>query len=153
MADGQHGGYRRPSSPAAVSGPGALSQRTDGRPNVQELPDAKYGEAQQFHDIQTGAPMGAPPGMSPQGGPPAPMPTGLGEPSANPGEPVTAGADAGAGPNLASLGIQPQTSERDDLIRRYGGSVPVLVRMLASPKTSDYTKDQIRHALSVMGAG
>ncbi len=28
----EQGGYRAPSSPAPVSGPGALSQRTDGGP-------------------------------------------------------------------------------------------------------------------------
>ena len=42
MADG-HGGYRRPTNPSPVSGPGALSRRTDGQQPTQDLPNAKYG--------------------------------------------------------------------------------------------------------------
>ena len=42
----RHGGYRTPSNPAPVSGPGSLSQRTDGGPRqVQaEMSGMPYGE-------------------------------------------------------------------------------------------------------------
>lgn len=57
-------------SPAQVSGPGALSRRTDagGQP-IRSLPDPKYGEAQEFAQQQKAAPLaeapGAPPGPAP----------------------------------------------------------------------------------------
>lgn len=110
MANG-HGGYRKPTSPAAVSGPGSLSQRTDGGPGAKaaavKLPDAGYGEQKQFQAIQQGAPIakaGAPTGGG-QAPPPAPPPPGLDQPTGRPGEPVTHGADAGAGLGMDSLGL------------------------------------------------
>lgn len=53
------GGYRRPSSPAPVSGPGALSQRTDGGPGqpVRTPTGGQYGEAQALTQMQQGAPL------------------------------------------------------------------------------------------------
>jgi hypothetical protein len=50
----EHGGYRRPTNPAPVSGPGAHSRRTDGQPMV-DLPDAQYGENAAFQEAQAGA--------------------------------------------------------------------------------------------------
>ena len=55
----ERGGYRTPSNPAPVSGPGALSQRTDGGPTqgatyISGLP---YGEGQQTYANQVTAPM------------------------------------------------------------------------------------------------
>lgn len=109
MANG-HGGYRKPGSPAAVSGPGSLSQRTDGGPGAKaaavKLPDAGYGEQKEFQAIQQGAPIakaGATGGG--QAPPPTPPPPGLDQPSGRPGEPVTHGADAGAGLGMDSLGL------------------------------------------------
>jgi hypothetical protein len=53
------GGYQQPSSPAPVSGPGAGSKRTDGGPvqKLRELPDANYGEAATYRDLQQSAPL------------------------------------------------------------------------------------------------
>lgn len=104
MANG-HGGQRTPANPAPVSGPGALSRRTDGGPGDPQAtriaPGGEYGSRQQMEAIQGGAPM--------QGGgggtTPPPDVTPLGAPSARPDEPVTAGADSGAGPNSAAAGI------------------------------------------------
>ena len=53
------GGYRKPTNPAPVSGPGALSQRTDGSPTqpatyISGLPQ---GEGQATYDQQLAAPM------------------------------------------------------------------------------------------------
>ena len=56
-----HGGYRRPTNPAPVSGPGALSRRTDGMQPRATLPDAKYGEQQAFQQAQGAAPMSGDP--------------------------------------------------------------------------------------------
>ena len=102
MANG-HGGYRKPSNPAPVSGPGSLSRRTDGGPQqvAADLPNAKYGEGGQFAEIQTGAPMSATPGAEDLGGavatPMAP-PTPLTEPTERPDEPISWGASFGPGP-------------------------------------------------------
>src|SRR5512138_256775 len=103
MANG-HGGYRAPSHPAAVSGPGALSQRTDGGPARMDVTGGSYGSSQDFRQQESAAPLSAP---APPSAPP-PSFTGLGEPTQNPGEPVTAGADGGAGPSMADAGIAPQ---------------------------------------------
>ena len=100
MAGEGRGGYRKPEHPAAVSGPGALSARTDGGPSdgqaVQRMPDAKYGESQAFEDIQGGAPLAdAVAGLVP-----------LGAETQRPGEPGTAGASAGPGVGPQAAGIQ-----------------------------------------------
>lgn len=114
MADGRanNGGYRRPGNPAAVSGPGALSQRTDGGPGAKaaavKLPDARYGEQKDFQEIQSGAPIekaGAPAGTLGQAPIPTPPPPGLDAPSMRPDEVVTSGADAGAGVGSDALGL------------------------------------------------
>ena len=56
------GGYRQPSKPAAVSGPGALSARTDGGPGsakqpVQRIPGVDYGEQKALTEQQQAAPL------------------------------------------------------------------------------------------------
>lgn len=84
----ERGGYRAPTNPAPVSGPGALSQRTDRQPMMQ-MPDAAYGEQQDFQQIQAGAPMAATPS--------APPPTPLSAPTQMPDVPVTDGLPFGPG--------------------------------------------------------
>ena len=103
---GPNGGYRRPTNPAPVSGPGQLSQRTDGGPqqvqvNMSGMP---YGENAEFNTMQSMAPMSASPSArSPRasarsasagGGMSA---TPLFAPTQRPDEPVTAGAPFGPG--------------------------------------------------------
>lgn len=116
MADGRanNGGYRRPTNPAPVSGPGSLSKRTDGGPGAKaaavKLPDAGYGEQKDFQSIQGGAPIAKGAAQAASGEPrtlqPAvTAPPSLDAPSMRPGEPVTHGADAGAGPGMDSLGL------------------------------------------------
>ena len=104
----RHGGYRTPSNPAPVSGPGSLSQRTDGGPRqVQaEMSGMPYGENQEFEAIQAAAPMKAAPSASPprarqrkatQAGRQATTP--LFSATQRPEEPVTSGAPFGPGSN------------------------------------------------------
>ena len=62
MTDRGHGGYRQPDNPAAVSGPGALSQRTDGGAGSKTQPirvasGGAYGERQAAEQQQAAAPM------------------------------------------------------------------------------------------------
>ena len=51
------GGYRQPSNPAPVSGPGALSARTDGgagssKQPIRRIPGQAYGEGKAFFKKQ-----------------------------------------------------------------------------------------------------
>lgn len=114
------GGYRRPANPAPVSGPGALSRRTDGKQPVMNMTGGKYGENKQLNEIQASAPM---PQASIPKPPPAAAPrqqkkvTPLFAPTERPGEPVTAGMPFGAGQNsLPSVNVSPPTL-RDTLLK------------------------------------
>ena len=148
MADG-HGGYRRPSNPAPVSGPGAHSRRTDGGPSKMDLPNARYGEAQNFDQIQSGAPLGGSPSpvgatATPQ---PRPMPVGMNEPSQMPGQPVTAGANAGLGPDMASLGLG-GSDFSEDVRQRLAPLLPWLIQKADDPRASQALRDQVRYLIA-----
>jgi hypothetical protein len=113
MAEG-HGGMRRPSNPAPVSGPGALSRRTDGQ-GARYIAGGEYGEGQEMMDLQTSAPMSkAPAAPRPRTGrqvvseemaPPTP----LFAPTERPDEPITAGAPFGPGPGPTQSSQPAQT--------------------------------------------
>lgn len=113
-----------------VSGPGALSQRTDQQP-LRDVTGLPYGDAGALRAQQAGAPMAQDPGI-----PQLPV-TGLGAPSERPDQPITAGADAGAGPgsevlDTASTG-QPAGGAISSLLARAAASDPSgeLARLLA----------------------
>lgn len=91
------GGARTPASPAAVSGPGAHSQRTDGGPakGTADLAAAggPYGSRQAIEDQAASAPVetgGGGGGAGPVAGAPQP-PQGAFGPTERPNEPITAG--------------------------------------------------------------
>lgn len=101
---GQQGGYQAPSNPASVSGPGALSQRTDGGPTqgATYIPGLPYGQGQETYANQVAAPM--------QGNSYAQeMPTELFAPTTRPNEPITSGVDIGDG--IGSIGLKLPTSQ------------------------------------------
>lgn len=115
MADGR-GGYQKPSRPAAVSGPGSLSRRTDGGPAqpVRTPTSLPYGQSGQLQAGQRLQPLPGPSGPGGQpaaaaGAPPSPAagPPGMGalfsSPTDTPGEPITAGALTGPGPGPQQL--------------------------------------------------
>ena len=112
----QQGGYRRPSNPAPVSGPGALSRRTDGQ-GARYMAGGGYGEGQEMMDLQTSAPMSKAPEQprpsrargTGQAMQETPRPTPLFAPSERPDEPITAGAPFGPGPGPA---MRPQSTGR-----------------------------------------
>lgn len=107
------GGYRQPNNPAPVSGPGALSQRTDGgategmqKPNPTQAPrymaGLGYGEGGNMAQ-QEGAPMVG------DTTPPMPNPmVPLSAPTTRPDEPITAGIDLGAGPGVEAMPVIPR---------------------------------------------
>lgn len=138
----QHGGYRRPANPAAVSGPGALSARTDGAPHKMNVTDMPYGEAGALNEVQSAAPLSAPGGRTA----PPPPPVGLGDPSAHPEQPVTAGADVGAGPTSADIGLS--QSSNQELRQSLGPWLPVLMRMADSATATPSFKRQVRQAIA-----
>lgn len=95
----EHGGYRKPRTPAPVSGPGKHSRRTDGGPGVtfkqaqRYIQGDEYGESTELNDLAASADLAAaPPPASAQvqegtvtGNPQ------LHEPTGRPDEAVTAG--------------------------------------------------------------
>lgn len=104
------GGYRKPENPAPVSGPGALSQRTDGGPTqpAKYISGLPYGEGQATYDQQTAAPMAS--GSAAQPAIQLPEPTPLMAPSERPDEPITAGIDIGPGPGSEVMMDRPNQS-------------------------------------------
>ena len=60
---GPQGGYRKPKNPAVASGPGALSQRTDGSPSqpATYIAGLPQGQGQATYEQQVSAPMYATP--------------------------------------------------------------------------------------------
>ena len=130
------GGNHPPATPATVSGPGALSQRTDGNAPSQAaryIAGGDYGSGGQMA-IQQGAPMAASgaPGSAPASASAQGMPAQQGspvvqltEPTQRPDEPVTSGADAGPGPSSDVLRLAPQA-------QMGGGSAASVIQNLAA---------------------
>lgn len=146
----QHGGYRKPTNPAPVSGPGALSRRTDGKQPIMVAPGGAYGDRQDMTAIQQSAP------MAQQGPLSTPQPAqGLGDvtqgvtpltaPSGAPGEPVTNGAALGPGAGPSALGIMgPQQQDAADF-RRY---LPVLVQQAQKDTAPQSFKNLVRQLIA-----
>lgn len=96
----QQGGYRKPNNPAPVSGPGSLSQRTDGGPTqpATYIPGLPQGEGQATYDQQVAAPMmGAVKIEDIEG---ANVTTDLSAPTEFPNEPIHHGASWGDSPTI-----------------------------------------------------
>jgi hypothetical protein len=130
----RHGGMRRPQNPAPVSGPGQLSQRTDGGPQqtLADMSGMPYGENQAMDAIQSAAPLSASGQTSARAsrrggaGRSAAAAAGGGmgaaplmSPTQRPDEPVTAGAPFGPGPgpsgSMQPLGFKPTYSLTETL--------------------------------------
>lgn len=152
MAEGR-GGYRQPSNPAPVSGPGPLARRTDGGPGqpVRAPSGGAYGERQALEQMQQAAPL-----SESSGGDAAPAGGGIdlaglvgfGEPTAEPGTPVTAGAAAGAGPGMEALNLPPA---RDADMERLVTWLPALERMANVPGASREARNLVRFIKSQAG--
>jgi len=115
------------------------------------LPDAKYGEQKDFQSIQGGAPMGSP--ASPMGAnagaaTPAEMPVGFGAPTANPNEPVTAGAAVGPGVDQSALNL-PKGDTPQELRARYGPILPALIAESQSQFATQAYKDSVAAILAL----
>ena len=130
----QQGGYRKPNNPAPVSGPGALSQRTDGNAtqSATYMAGLPYGQGQQNYDNQVAAPMA---------GNPIPQNTledlqPLFAPTSRKDESITSGVDIGDGPGSIALGRLPNQEPTIKEIARslaqydVSGDSEMLFRML-----------------------
>lgn len=129
MANG-HGGYREPTNPAPVSGPGALSQRTDGSLHGP-TPTSSGG----------GGGLGLP-GVDASGLTP------LDAPSQRPEEPISAGAPfgEGAGPSgLGPAGLSPESAAR---LKSY---LPVFILLASSEDADPATKQYVRQLRGELG--
>jgi len=137
------GGYQKPNNPAVQSGPGSLSQRTDGGPASKQaaryIAGGDYGEGQEMMDIQTSAPMAATPETA------KPMPASqmqkavpqtvipFNAPTQHPDE---AGTATAAPANPSDLDANFRAS-----IAMY---MPALAFLADQPETSQETRDVIR---------
>jgi hypothetical protein len=154
VSQGQHGGYRRPTNPAPVSGPGALSRRTDGQQPTRDLPNAKYGENEAFRQAQMSAPMSGDIGSAMPSGQVAPGPDlsqiiPMGADSQRPDEPITAGMSGGPGagpavPNRPS----PLSPEQAQRLRAY---LPVLITLASREDADPNTRQLVRQLRAELG--
>lgn len=144
------GGDRTPSNPAPVSGPGALSKRTDGGPTnpkkgqpVRTPTGGSYGEATELTGLQQGAPLGASPGG--ESGIPLDIPLssgpGFAEDSAQPDVPVTDGAMLGPGAGVDALNL---TNQKDEDLQRLLSYLPYLEHMANQPGASRAARNVVR---------
>lgn len=143
------GGYRQPGSPAPVSGPGALSKRTDGpqgggRQPVRVPTGGQYGQATQLQQLQQGAPVAASPGgdqVQALQGLPIPEGPGAFAPSDQPDVPVTDGAASGPGAGMEALGLASQPDQDMQDLVKY---LPVLEFMANIPGASRAARNAVR---------
>lgn len=154
MAGNGWGGARTPASPAAVSGPGAMSARTDG--SVMNPNSPSYGEGAALEQMSAGAPLAGQPGALSGAArmPQAPvdplagaMP--FGAPTQAPGMPVTAGAPLGAGPGPRALGLAqtPTEQARADVAALPPGAVQALIAMSSRPEATPSFRQYVRAVL------
>lgn len=129
MANG-HGGYRQPTNPSPVSGPGALAQRTDG-PLHAPIPGSP-------DPMQGGQALGPDPSQL----------TPFGAPTQRPEEPIFAGMPGGPGggsPLPSPSGLTPEEQAR---LRSY---LPVLIFQASQPEANAQIKQYVRQLRGELG--
>jgi hypothetical protein len=153
VADGQHGGYRRPSNPAAVSGPGRLSRRTDGRQPQMIASGGDYGDRQEMQQLQSGAPMSGDLGSGGMAagaaGPDLSQLVPLDADTQRPMEDIMAGVSGGpgAGPSVPGM-PSPLTDEQRERLRRF---LPVLVVLASRDDADPNTRRLVRQLRAELG--
>ena len=143
------GGYRKPGTPAPVSGPGALSKRTDGR--VAE--GFAYGMNKQINEQASAAPMAKamtvaaarPMNVAPE----QPAVTPLTAPTMNPDESVMAGINMGAGPGSEALMLP----SNNDNAAQFNKSIESYYPVLSFIASRENTSPETRRALAILMIG
>jgi len=126
----QVGGYRQPNNPAPVSGPGAMSQRTDGGATEgmsapmqtqapKYMPGLGYGKGGENMANQEAEPLAGNP-VAPMTPPAVP----LSAPTQRPEEPITAGVDFGPGPGSEAVQIPNMAVSASHTIRTIAQNDP-----------------------------
>lgn len=149
------GGYRPTApqnNPMNVSARGGNGQSGNATQAAKYVPGLPYGEGQALMQTQEAAPLAAAPSIEQSG-----MPSGLASaaasqpviplnaPSQRPEEPVTFGADAGAGAGMEALGLFDADQIANDKYRaQIATYMPALLRIAAMPTTSPTTRAVIR---------
>jgi hypothetical protein len=127
-----------PNNPAPVSGPGALSQRTDGGPAdkqpIRDVPGGAYGEGKEMQEIQAGADMYAQPAP--------PMPGNLFGASDRPDEPITSGVAMGPGAGPSPRDVEDPYDSDMVFISQY---LPALRKASESPNATNTFKSVVRY--------
>lgn len=150
-----HGGYRAPANPAAVSGPGKLSRRTDGKQPQMPMGNGNYGDTTELAQLQSGAPLaqvsqggGAPTVRAPTEDPTAAL-TPLGAPSTQPNTPVTDGAAYGPGAGPAALGLpqSPGDMDRADA-QALSKFLPIMLRHAQSANATPGFRAYVRQIIA-----
>ena len=139
------GGYRKPGNPAPVSGPGALSKRTDGR--IAE--GFAYGMNKQINEQAAGAPMAKAAPVAARSmnvTPQLPPVTPITDPTMNPDESVMAGVNMGAGPGAEALMLPSMNDSAAEFNKSISSYYPVLSYIASRPNTSPET----RRALAIL---
>lgn len=126
MANG-HGGYRQPTNPSPVSGPGALSQRTDG-PLHGPLPNAEVTQPPVGPDPSSLTPFGAP--------------------TERPEEDIFAGLPGGPGAGSALPSPSGLTEAEQERLRSY---LPVFIFQASQPEASAQFKQYVRQLRGELG--
>jgi hypothetical protein len=144
------GGYRKPGKPAPVSGPGALSRRTDGR--VAE--GFAYGMNKQINEQAASAPMAKAPQPRPasassmMSASPLPAVTPITAETMDVNDPITNGVPVGPGANsIPGLPSGPTEDPDMNMIRDY---YPMLEFWASQPGTSQATKDYVQYLRTII---
>jgi hypothetical protein len=125
------------------SGPGKFSKRTD-RQGAKQLPNAAYGEQQQFQAEQAGAP------MAKSANPLADV-VSLTAPTRRPDEPVTAGVDVGPGAGREVLGLKTPTDVTLEDLNKLAKYMPLMMQYADSPQSSGTMKAFVKYLRSQSG--
>lgn len=143
------GGYQRPTNPAPVSLPGALSSRTDGGPTqaAKYYSGMGYGQGTAMMQQQQAAPMaGNPVASVAAASAPSPMlppVTGITEPTQEPDSPITSGVAYGPGPGPEAL-MLPSVEDMPEDKRRIISYLPALEVAAQSPNSSQAFRNYVR---------
>lgn len=146
-----HGGYRAPSHPAAVSGPGALSARTD-QPTVQQLTalsSGKYGETAQLQQDASGAAVAPPHAGNAALAGALQAPPSFGDATGQPNTPVTDGAQYGPGQG-------PEALQANDPVRAEAkrlsdsGYLDVMIHVADSDDASPQFRQYVRTLMAAL---
>jgi len=140
-----------------VSGPGSLSQRTDGGPQqvLSDVSGMPYGENQELEEMQSAAPMSA----SGQATARATRRGGAGRatqraaqrmaplmsPTQRPDEPVTAGAPFGPGDTPSGPVFNQEYDEDVEMLKGYLPDLEAALTFEGTPKTFQYLVNYLRN--------